>query len=97
MDGASIYKSKSTLAWLKERPQIVLVPLPSYAPKLNLQEQIWRWLRADVTHDHFFGSLDAAVAAAKRFFAKVAEQPAAVLSRIGRTVAPLERTLALIT
>ena len=63
----------------------MLVPLPSYAPKLNLQEQIWRWLRADVTHDHFFGSLDAAVAAAKRFFAKVAEQPAAVLSRIGRT------------
>ena len=97
MDGASIYKSKSTLAWLKERPQIVLVPLPSYAPKLNLQEQIWRWLRADVTHDHFFGSLEAAVAAAKRFFAKVAEQPAAVLSRIGRTIAPLERTLARIT
>ena len=38
VDGASIYKSKSTLAWLKERPRIVLVPLPSYAPKLNLQE-----------------------------------------------------------
>ncbi len=35
VDGASIYKSKSTLAWLKERPQIVLVPLPSYAPKLS--------------------------------------------------------------
>ncbi|MGV0952673.1 MAG: transposase, partial [Azonexus sp.] len=43
VDGASIYKSKSTLAWLKERPRIVLVPLPSYAPKLNLQEQVWRW------------------------------------------------------
>ena len=97
VDGASIYKSKSTRAWLKERPQIVLVPLPSYAPQLNLQEQIWRWLRADVTHNHFFGSLDAVVAAAKRFFAKVAQQPAAVLSRIGRTVAPLERTLARIT
>ena len=82
VDGASLYKSKSTLAWLTERPQIVLVPLPSYAPKLNLQEKIWRWLRADVTHDHFFGSLDASVAAAKRFFAKVAEQPATVLSRI---------------
>jgi DDE superfamily endonuclease len=96
VDGASIHKSKSTLAWLRERPQIVLVPLPSYAPKLNLQEQIWRWLRADVTHDHFFGSLDAIIAAAKRFFAKVAEQPEAVLSRIGRRVAPLERSLAII-
>ena len=97
VDGASIYKSKSTRAWLKERPQIVLVPLPSYAPALNLQEQIWRWLRVEVTHDHFFGSLDAVVAAARRFFAKVAEHPAVVLSRIGRTVAPLERTLARIT
>ena len=97
VDGASIYKSKSTRAWLKERPQIVLVPLPSYAPKLNLQEQVWRWLRADVTHDHFFGSLDAAVAAAKHFFAKVADQPEAVLRRIGLAVGPLERTLAKIT
>jgi hypothetical protein len=97
VDGASIYKSKSTLAWLKERPQIVLVPLPSYAPKLNLQEQIWRWLRAHVTHNHFFGSLEAAVAAAKRFFTEVAEQPEAVLSCIGRSIAPLERSLALIT
>ncbi len=97
VDGASIYKSRSTRAWLKERPQIVLVPLPSYAPKLNLQEQIWRWLRADVTHDHFFGSLDAVVAAAKRFFIKVAEQPESVLSRIGRTIGPLERNLARIT
>ena len=77
VDGAGVYRSKSTRAWLKERPRIVLVPLPSYAPTLNLQEQVWHWLRADVTHDHFFGSLDAAVAAARRFFAKVAEQPAA--------------------
>jgi hypothetical protein len=101
VDGATmpciVYKSKSTRAWLKERPQIVLVPLPSYAPKLNLQEQIWRWLRAEVTHDHFFGSLDAVVAAARRFFAKVSDRPDAVLSHIGRTAAPLERALAHIT
>ncbi len=97
VDGASIYKSKSTLAWLRERPQIVLVPLPSYAPKLNLQEQIWRWMRADVTHNHFFGSLDATVVAAQHFFAKLVDQQEAVLRRIGLTIAPLERTLAKIT
>ena len=89
VDGAAIYKSKSTRAWLQERPQVVLVPLPSYAPNLNLQEQIWRWLRAEVTHNHYFGSLAAAVAAAKQFFAKVAALPAAVLSYIGRTSGPL--------
>ena len=82
VDGASIYKSTSTLAWLTERPRIVLVPA-SYAPKLNLQEQVWRWLRAVVTHNHYFGSLDAAIAAAKCFFAKLVEQPEAVLRLIG--------------
>jgi hypothetical protein len=97
VDGASIYKSKSTRAWLEQRPQIVLVPLPSYAPKLNLEEKIWRWLRADVTHNHFFGSLDAAVAAAKSFFAKAIAHPDEALSRIGRTLGPLERALAHIT
>jgi len=51
-------------------------------------------VRHDVTHSHFFASLSDAVAAAQRFFAKVAEQPQAVLQRIGMSVGPLERTLA---
>lgn len=84
VDGASIYKSHSTLEWLAQRRQVIFVPLPSYAPKLNLQEHIWRWLRAEVTHNHFFGSFADLVAAAKRFFARVAEQSQAVLERIGR-------------
>jgi hypothetical protein len=67
-----------------QRPQIVLVPLPSYAPRLNLQEQLWRWLRAEVTHNHFFGTFGALLAAAASFFAKLEAQPDAVLQRIGR-------------
>jgi hypothetical protein len=47
-----------------------------------------------VTLNRFFGSLDAALAAARRSFAKVSEQRTAVHRRIGRTVGPLERTLA---
>jgi len=97
VDDASIYASKSTRSWLAERPQIVLVPPPSYAPKLSLQELVWRSLRHDVTHNHFFGSLQESVAAAKRFFAKLAEQPEAVLQRIGMSVGPLDRALANIT
>jgi hypothetical protein len=84
VDGSSIYTSKSTRHWLAQRPQIVLVPLPSYAPRLNLQEQIWRWMRAEVTHNHFFRTFGALIAAADHFFATVAEQPQAVLQRIGR-------------
>jgi putative transposase len=84
VDGASIYDSKSTRAWLRQRSQIVLVPLPSYAPKLNLQEQIWHWMRQEVTHNHFFGSLAAELVAALQFFAKLAKHPQLVLQRIGR-------------
>lgn len=84
VDGSTIYTSKSTQAWLAERPQVLLVPLPSYAPKLNLQEHLWHWLRAEVTHNHFFGSFAALLEAARRFFAKLAEHPDAVLRYIGR-------------
>lgn len=96
VDGATIYTSKSTQAWLAARPQVVLVPLPSYAPKLNLQELIWRWLRAEVTHNHFFGCFADLVAAAMRFFAKLAERPAEVLRRIGRAFDLLAHHLAAI-
>lgn len=84
VDGASIYTSKSTQAWLKERPQVKLVPLPSYAPKLNLQEHIWRWMHKDVTHNHFFRTLGEAHAAAERFFARIAGDRQSVLRYIGR-------------
>jgi hypothetical protein len=83
--GASIYRSKSTRQWLAQRPQVGLVPLPSYAPKLNLHEEIWRWLRAAVTHNHFFGPMAALLAATDRFCAPLADLPQAVLRRLGRT------------
>jgi hypothetical protein len=89
VDGASIYRSKSTEAWLNARPQLKLVPLPSYAPKLNLQEHIWRWFRKDVTHNHFFHTLDEAQAAAKRFFQRIAVDREGVLQCIGHAVPSL--------
>jgi hypothetical protein len=71
VDGSSIYTSQSTRQWLAQRPQIVLVPLPSYAPHLNRQGQTWRWMWAEVTHNHFFGTCAALITAAESFFAKV--------------------------
>jgi hypothetical protein len=59
-------------------------------PKLNLREQVWRWLRAVVRRKHYTGSLDAAVTAAKGFFAKLVEQPeaCAATDRPDRHAAP---------
>jgi hypothetical protein len=89
VDGSSIYTSKSTKGWLKRHPQVIFVPLPSYAPKLNLQELLWGWMRAEVTHNHFFGTFAALIAAAKRFFVKLASRPREVLQRIGRALTSL--------
>jgi DDE superfamily endonuclease len=83
-DGSSIYTSKSTKQWLKTHPQVIFVPLPSYAPKLNLQEHVWRWMRAAVTHNHFFGTFAALIEAAQRFFTKLANRRQEVLQHIGR-------------
>lgn len=94
VDGSSIYKSKSTKEWLENHPQVIFVPLPSYAPKLNLQELIWRWMRAEVTHNHFFGTFAALIDAARRFFVKLASRPQEVLQRIGRAYNLLEHRLA---
>lgn len=82
--GSSIDTSKSTTEGLKSHPQVVFVPLPSDAPNLNLPELLWRWMRAEVTHNHFFGSFAALIAAATRFFATLASPPPEVLQRIGR-------------
>ncbi len=84
VNGSRIYQSKSTKGWLTRHPHIIFVPLPSYAPKLNLQELIWRWMRAEVTHNHFFGTFAALIDAAKRFFEKIGSRPLEVLQRIGR-------------
>ncbi len=89
VDGASIYKSKRTRAWLRDRPQVVLVPLPLYAPEVNVQEHLWRWLRAEVTHNHAFGSFPALLAAVDRFCAKLQAHPEQVRQRLGRTAPSL--------
>lgn len=33
--------------------------LPSYAPELNVQENVWKWLRKRVTHNYLFENLKA--------------------------------------
>jgi hypothetical protein len=84
VEGARSYTSPSTRQWRAQRPPIVLVPLPSYAPHLNLAAQSWRWMRTAVTPNPFFATVAALITAAASFFATVADHPEAVLRRIGR-------------
>jgi hypothetical protein len=62
---------------------IEIVPLPTYSPKLNVIELLWKYLRRKVTHNHLYASIEKLVDAALEFLKSLNEKPAEVLSVIG--------------
>lgn len=51
-DNWSVHKHADVLEALAEWPHIEPVWLPTYAPRLNPFEKLWRWLRQDVLKMH---------------------------------------------
>ena len=84
VDNYIIHRSKKTLAALaKYADRLQVMALPTYSPKLNLIERLWKHLRRKVTHNHLFEGIDDLVTAVEQFFAYLAAHPAEVLSVIG--------------
>ena len=54
LDGAPSHKANILKEYAKQDKKIHLKPLPKYAPKLNIQEDIWKWLRKRITHNFLF-------------------------------------------
>lgn len=46
------HQSKLVRSALEAIPQIVVLPLPTYAPWLNPIEKVWRWVKQHVVHAH---------------------------------------------
>lgn len=57
-DNASWHKSKLVKAFLKTTDQFTLMNFPTYTPEFNPQEQIWKALRQNVTHNRFEKDFD---------------------------------------
>ena len=84
VDNYIIHRSKKTQAILdKYADRIEIVPLPTYSPKLNIIELLWKYLRRKVTHNHLFVSIEKLLDAALEFLKSLNEKPAEVLSVIG--------------
>ena len=84
IDNYIIHRSKATQRVLERyADRVVVCPLPTYAPKLNVIELLWKHLRRKVTHNHLFESVAALTAAVDAFFTQLDQQPATVLSVIG--------------
>jgi len=84
VDNYIIHRSKKTKRVLERyADRLMVVPLPTYSPKLNLIELLWKYLRRKVTHNHLFDSVNTLVEAVEAFFAGLDSHPAEVLSVIG--------------
>lgn len=84
IDNYIIHRSKQTAAVLaKYADRLWVVGLPTYAPKLNLIERLWKHLRRKVTHNHLFDCIADLVAAVDQFLTDINGRRAEVLSVIG--------------
>jgi transposase len=84
VDNYIIHRSKKTNAVLAcYADRLTVVALPTYSPKLNPIELLWKYLRRKVTHNHLFESVATLVDAVEAFFARLDSHPDEVLSVIG--------------
>lgn len=84
VDNYIIHRSKATQATLaRYADRLIVFNLPTYAPKLNVIELLWKYLRRKVTHNHLFETVAKLIEAVEAFFAALDRQPNLVLSVIG--------------
>lgn len=84
IDNYRIHSSHLSQATLeKYADRLVLVPLPTYSPKLNVIELLWKYLRRKVTHNHLFESIEKLIEAVEGFLKSLDQHRDTVLSVIG--------------
>jgi transposase len=84
LDGAPSHKANILKEYVKQDKKIHLEPLPSYAPKLNIQEDIWKWLRKRITHNFLFDTPKALANAIRNSYRYLQGHPERVISLTGK-------------
>lgn len=81
VDNFRIHQAKAVKTWLhNQRTRLRLYFLPTYAPRLNPIERVWRHFRRNVTDNYFFRTMPRLMMAVEAFLQEMAESPAVVLS-----------------
>lgn len=84
VDNYRIHFAKAVQAWLLlHQDEVELVCLPTYSPQLNPVERFWKHLRRQVTHHHFFQTMERLIDAVLSFFREMAASPDLVRSVAG--------------
>lgn len=83
VDNFRIHQAKAVKAWMQShRTRLRLYFLPTYSPRLNPIERVWRHFRRNVTDNYFFRTLVRLMAAVEAFISEMAESPEVLLKII---------------
>ncbi len=83
VDNFKIHHAKAVQEWLhRHRGVLRLYDLPTYSPRLNPIERVWRHFRRNVTDNYFFKTMPRLLAAVEAFLVELASQPETVRSII---------------
>ncbi len=52
-DNAKYFMSQDVIEWLKNHPKLNIVPLPTYAPNLNLIERFWKFAKEKLVKNKY--------------------------------------------
>lgn len=80
LDNAVWHKSRSSIPFSARHKRLQLFFLPKYSPDMNPIEPLWKLLRRDVTHNHFFGDLPAQKAALGNALDAMNRRPESIIS-----------------
>ena len=80
LDNFRIHKAQAVREWLRRhRRELRLYFLPTYSPRLNPIERVWRHCRRNVTDNYFFKTITRLMHAVEAFLLDLAQSPVAVL------------------
>jgi len=83
-DNWPVHNHEKVRAFLQEHPRLQILFLPTYAPRLNPVEKLWRWVRQTLCHAHpFCDDFNEFKAQLRACFDQAAAQPGELLHYCG--------------
>jgi transposase len=83
LDNARIHHAKLLLPFLNlNKERLNLMFLPPYSPKLNLIEGLWKWMKARVINNVFYGKTSEISKNVKSFLQDISKCPDAIICRL---------------
>lgn len=75
LDGASLHKAKAAKAKATQL-NVTLIELPRQCPELNCMDQLWRSVKADVSSNRQYKSIDEHAKAAQKYISNLTNEDA---------------------